>query len=95
MYIAAPSGSGATLDAVLQTRAVAMAVLVDETVDLEDDEAVWFQVMANSDPSRDLYWHEDAVGINGQPKTSADGRNGEPVRPWPPIIDPPTPGTHP
>ena len=44
--------------------------------------------LANFDPSRDmvLLAEHDRVGFACAPKALGDERNGQPVRPWPPVV---------
>ena len=41
---------------------------------------------ANADPGRDLVRRDHRVGIDATRKLPGDERNGDPVRPFPPLI---------
>jgi 4-hydroxy-3-polyprenylbenzoate decarboxylase len=74
-------------------------VVVDETVNVHDHEAVWFHVMANCDPGRDIELVNGPldildhaaprlgagtkIGIDATPKWPGEQVNGQPVRDWP------------
>ena len=59
-------------------------IAVDACVDVNDSSAVFFDLCANFDPSRDLHELGQRIGLDGTSKTAGDARNGKPVRPWPP-----------
>ncbi|MEM1026463.1 MAG: UbiD family decarboxylase domain-containing protein [Planctomycetota bacterium] len=74
-------------------------VVVDHDVDVHDPEAVWFHVMANADPGRDLevvngpldildhaaprLGAGSKIGIDATRKWKGEEVNGLPVRDWP------------
>ncbi len=66
--------------------------LVDSTVDVTDTDQVLFHWCANSDAGRDLFWSPDRSrcafdSLPKQPGGPRDGRHGQPVREWPPILE--------
>jgi len=76
----------------LADRAPRFICIVNCTVDVTDTDEVLFHWCANSDASRDLFWSPDRsrVAYDSMPKSPGgprDGRNGQPVREWPPILE--------
>ncbi|MGV6814529.1 MAG: UbiD family decarboxylase domain-containing protein [Phycisphaerales bacterium] len=65
-------------------------VTLGRDVNIEDHHQALFHWAANTDGSRDAFWdcsHGcDRVGFDATPKTAGDGRGGQPVRAWPPIL---------
>jgi 4-hydroxy-3-polyprenylbenzoate decarboxylase len=67
-------------------------VAVDESVNPRDWQAVLFHLCANADPGRDLTRAEASgacsgrIGLDATRKLPGDERNGQPVRPYPPLI---------
>lgn len=61
-------------------------------VDLRSPVDGFFHWLANMDPGRDLVVvddgdaHGDCLAFDATPKTPEDGRDGEPVRDWPPVV---------
>jgi len=65
-------------------------VVLGRSVDIHDPNQALFHWAANFDASRDAHWDQshgcDRVGFDATPKTQADTRNNQPVRPWPPVL---------
>ena len=68
--------------------ALPFVIVVGREVELSDPVAPFFHWLANFDPSRDmvLLAEHDRVGFACAPKALGDERNGQPVRPWPPVV---------
>lgn len=65
-------------------------VAVGRGVDIRSRVDGFFHWLANMDPGRDVVRHEGgagALGFDATPKTAGDGRDGEPVRGWPPVVE--------
>ncbi len=65
-------------------------VILGRSVDIFDANQALFHWAANFDASRDAQWDQsigcDRVGFDATPKSTADTRNNQPVRPWPPAL---------
>ncbi len=65
-------------------------VVLDETVDLADIDRALFCWCAHTDAGRDATLggspDRPRLAFDATPKVSGDERNGEPVRPWPPML---------
>jgi 4-hydroxy-3-polyprenylbenzoate decarboxylase len=57
-----------------------LMVRLDEDVDLRDRMRVWFHMLANIDPSRDVQVRSGVMRIDARSKS------GSTVRPWPPFL---------
>ena len=70
--------------------ALPFVLVLGRDVDLSDPVAPFFHWLANSDPGRDIQFNSSGlrVGFACAPKTEDEKRNGEPVRPWPPVVSP-------
>lgn len=66
--------------------AVPFVLVLGRSVRLDDAVNPFFHWLANMDPGRDMVLHGNRVGFACAPKTPEDARNGEPVRPWPPVL---------
>ncbi len=62
------------------------AVVVGRDVEPCDGDQAFFHWLANMDPGRDMLRDVRRVVFDSTPKAPGDAANGEPVRPWPPII---------
>ena len=65
------------------------AVIVDDGTPLRDWERVFFLMCANADPGRDAHRSGARIAFDATTKVEgrgADGRHGEPVRRYPPIL---------
>jgi 4-hydroxy-3-polyprenylbenzoate decarboxylase len=82
----APGQGASAVEAVLGTGVADFVIAVDASVDLRDQDAVFFQWTANCDPGRDRFAFGSAIGFDATPKLPGDEREGEPVRAWPPPI---------
>jgi 4-hydroxy-3-polyprenylbenzoate decarboxylase len=84
-----PGQGGAAIEAVWASvdRGADLVVAIDESVDVTDHDAVLFHLCANMDPGRDLWRRDRRLGFDATPKQPGDERHGQPVRPWPPIIE--------
>jgi len=63
-----------------------LTIVVDAYVDLDDDDAVLFHLLANADPIRDVYRSGGRLAFDATAKTADDARCGQPVRDFPPIV---------
>jgi len=81
------AGQGtAAVEAVLS--AADFVIAVDASVDRTDSDAVLFHWCANTDPGRDMIRQvHGGVGFDATPKQIGDERHGQPVRPWPPLLE--------
>ncbi len=72
------------------TPRVPFVVVVGRGVEIRSPVDGFFHWLANMDPGRDVVRHADAhgdcLGFDATPKTPGDGRDGEPVRGWPPVV---------
>lgn len=70
--------------------AARFVAVLGRSVDVRDHHAALFHWVANSDAGRDAVWDRshgcDRVGFDATPKTAGDARNGQAVRPWPPVL---------
>lgn len=70
----------------------AYIVVLEETVDVRRLDEAMFHWCAHTDASRDLFrWvspdgRRHRVAFDATPKLPGDERNGQPVRPWPPML---------
>ena len=64
-----------------------LVIAVEASVGVADWEQVLFHFCANTDPGRDLVRSEGRVGFDATRKVPGDERGGEPVRPWPPLME--------
>ncbi len=65
------------------------AVIVDDGTPLRDWDRVFFLMCANADPGRDAHRSGARIAFDATTKVEgrgADGRHGEPVRRYPPIL---------
>ena len=56
-------------------------------VDVRNPDEALFHWLANSDPGRDRLDFPGGMVFDARPKSPGVGRNGEPTRDWPPIIE--------
>lgn len=73
-------------------RAPRFVCIVDSSVEVTDTDEVLFHWCANSDAGRDLFWSPERKrcafdSLPKQPGGPRDGRHGQPVREWPPILE--------
>jgi 3-polyprenyl-4-hydroxybenzoate decarboxylase len=72
------------------TDALPFTVLLGPHVDVSTPDEALFHWVANCDASRDLIVQEHDGGgrlvFDATPKRRGPGRNGEPIRAWPPLI---------
>ena len=61
-------------------------VAVDEHIDATDLGSVFFNFCACFDPSRDMHYFENRIGLDGTSKMAGGERCGKGVRPWPPPL---------
>lgn len=65
-------------------------IVVGRGVEIRSPVDGFFHWLANMDPGRDLVRLDDERGdclaFDATPKTPGDGRDGEPVRDWPPVV---------
>ncbi|MHC4947066.1 MAG: UbiD family decarboxylase [Planctomycetota bacterium] len=64
-----------------------LVIAVDAATDLADHDAVLFRVGANADPGRDLHRRDRRLGVDATAKVPGDERHGQPVRPWPTLLE--------
>lgn len=67
-------------------------IVLGQDVNIADADNALFHWVANFDASRDLVRHTALslrLGFDATPKLSGETRQGEPIRPWPPIIEMP------
>ncbi|MEE8247682.1 MAG: UbiD family decarboxylase, partial [Alphaproteobacteria bacterium] len=62
-------------------------VAVNASVDTGDWQSVLFHLCANTDPGRDRVQRDHRLGFDATTKLPGDERNGQPVRPYPPIME--------
>jgi len=79
-------GAGAAIEHAWNEAGADLVIAVDASVDMADGDAVFFHWCANFDPVRDLYRDGHRLGFDATPKRAGDGRHGQPVREWPPLI---------
>jgi len=82
----APGQGAAAILALWDRAPVDFVIAVSAAVDLRDTASVLFHWTANMDPGRDRITRGHAIGFDATPKLAGDERNGQPVRPYPPII---------
>jgi len=71
----------------LEEGAADFVIAVDEGVDLRDVDSVLFHWTANADPGRDVVVRGHRVGYDATRKEPGAGRNGHPVRDYPPPLE--------
>ncbi|MCZ6835590.1 MAG: UbiD family decarboxylase [Planctomycetota bacterium] len=84
------SGQGAeVIDMLFDMTDGDFIVALDSRVEVQDWEAALFHLCANVDPGRDLHRRGDRIAFDATYKRpgSADERQGQPVRDWPPLLE--------
>jgi 4-hydroxy-3-polyprenylbenzoate decarboxylase len=61
-------------------------IAVERSVDASDWQQVLFHWCANTDPGRDLVQRDHRIGFDATAKQPGDERDGQPIRPYPPIL---------
>lgn len=84
--------AGDGMDAINLVRAVTgdrsqLVIVVDDGCDCRDWEDVFFRLTANCDPGRDFHRDGSFLGIDATRKMPGDDRLGQPVRPYPPMLE--------
>ena len=64
-----------------------LLIVLDKRVDLTNMDEALFHMAANIDPQRDFIHRARRCGIDATCKLPDDARAGQPVRPWPPLIE--------
>ena len=62
-------------------------IVVDEGVKITDWQEVFFHLTANADPGRDGVRFGSRIGFDATKKIPGEGRLGQPVRDYPPILE--------
>jgi 4-hydroxy-3-polyprenylbenzoate decarboxylase len=61
-------------------------IAVDDSVNIDDWQQVFFHLCANADPGRDRIQRGNRIGFDATKKMPGDERHGQPVRDYPPIL---------
>jgi 4-hydroxy-3-polyprenylbenzoate decarboxylase len=83
-----PGQGSAAIEAVWRAapRGADFVVAVNSTGDVEDWEAVFFHLCANTDPGRDMRRDDHRIGFDATAKMPGDERGGQDVGIYPPIL---------